>query len=325
MEYTHLAQDERYQIHCLLKAGHSHGEVAELLGRHSSTIGRELARNGGARGYCPELAQERSRQRARNCANGPRITAEAWGYTQAGLAEDWSPEEIAERLKIEGGPGISHETIYRRIYADKRSGGSLWRFLRCQKPHRKRYGHYDRRGRAQPLGAKSIDEERPAIVEKRTTFGHWEGDTMLDSQLQSALVTLVERKSRYTLVGKVKRKNSHLVTRSVNGLLRPFKALVETITVDNGKEFSAHQKISKALEAQCYFARPYAAWQRGTNENTNGLLRQYFPRKRLISTVRPKEIQRAVDRLNHRPRKCLGFRTPHEVFIEAFKGVALRG
>lgn len=323
MNYTHLTRDERYQIEGLRKAGLNGRRIACILQRDPSTIYRELARNGVAGSYCPRQADCLARERAKACANGPRVDPQLWHWAREALIEGWSPEEISGRLKIEN-HRLSHETIYRRVYAEKRNGGRLWRHLRCQKPHRKRYGRYDRRGRTRPVGATPI-ELRPAIVATRSTFGHWEGDTMLDSRMRSALVTLAERKSRYTLLAKVERKTASLVTRAVTRLLAPFKPLAKTLTVDNGKEFSDHQAISKALQIDCYFARPYASWQRGTIENTNGLLRQYFPRSRSISTIRTSEIQRAMDKLNHRPRKCLRFRTPHEVFTEALQAVALQG
>lgn len=318
MNYTHLTREERYQIHSLLKAGHSQSQVAQFLLRHPSTICREIARNSTNQRYCPRRAGELARERAQACANGPRIDDSSWEFALDALREGWSPEEVTGVLKLHKRPGISHETIYRRIYVDKGSGGSIWRHLRCRKARRKRYG--DRRGRQRPVGATPI-EMRPAIVETRSTFGHWEGDTMLDTQLRGALVTLVERKSRYTLAAKVAQKSSGLVKRAVNRLLAPFKPLVDTLTLDNGKEFSKHAE----LNVTCYFARPYASWQRGTVENTNGLLRQYFPRSRKLSSVRCKDVQFAMDKLNHRPRKCLGFRTPHEVFMQALASVALQG
>lgn len=318
MSYTHLTREERYQIHSLLKAGHSQGQIAQFLLRHPSTICREIARNSSHDGYCARHAQERAHDRAQACANGPRVHDLSWEFALEALGEGWSPEEVTGVLKLHKRPGISHETIYRRIYANKEAGGSVWRHLRCQKPRRKRYG--DRRGRQRPVGGTPI-EMRPAIVETRSTFGHWEGDTMLDTQLRGALVTLAERKSRYTLVAKVRRKTARLVRRAVNRLLAPFKPLVHTLTVDNGKEFSEHAE----LNVPCYFARPYASWQRGTIENTNGLLRQYFPRSRKLSNVRSNDVQIAMDKLNHRPRKCLGFRTPHEVFMQALASVALQG
>lgn len=322
MNYTHLAREERYQIATLLKAGHSQRQIAELLQRHPATISRELARSGCPPKYCPRRAQASAQSRRQRCANAPRIDAQCWEIAQARLQEGWSPSGIAGRLRCEG-RAISHETIYRRVYADKRHGGVLWRHLRCQKPHRKRYGRYDRRGRARPLGGVPI-EARPAVIETRATFGHWEGDTMLDSGMRSALVTLVERKSRYTLLARVERKTAALVGQAVIQLLRPFGALAQTLTVDNGKEFSGHADLAARLNLNCYFARPYAAWQRGSVENTNGLLRQYFPRNRPIASIPTREIRQAMDKLNHRPRKCLGYRTPHEVMTEALQTVALR-
>lgn len=328
MDYTHLTRDERYQIQALKKAGHDQRAIAELLQRHPSTISRELARNGTPlQGYRGDLAHSAAMRRAQGCANAPRISEGAWAYAQARLLEQWSPEEISGRLKGEGLPGASHETLYRRIYADKGRGGCLWRQLRqlrSQRSHRRRNGQYDRCGKVRPGPVPSI-EHRPAIVETRTTLGHWEGDTLIASNLYGALVSLVERKSRYTLLGKVKQRKAEIVASVITGLLRPFTLLAQTLTLDNGKEFYAHQRIVDALQIQCYFAKPHAPWQRGTNENTNGLIRQYFPRKRLIESIRPSEIQMVMDRLNHRPRKCLGFKTPHEVFMAAFQDVALQG
>jgi transposase, IS30 family len=324
MDYTHLTRDERYQIQALKKAGHAQRAIATLIQRHPSTISRELVRNSTpTQGYRGDLAHSVAMRRAQGCANAPQIAASAWDFAQARLLEQWSPEEISGHLRAQGLPGASHEILYRRIYADKRRGGCLWRQLRCQRPQRKRYGQYDRRGRTRPSPATSI-EHRPAIVETRTTLGHWEGDTMIDSHLYGALVSLVERKSRYTLLAKVKRRKADLVCAAITGLLEPFKLLAQTLTLDNGKEFYAHQRIVDALQIQCYFAKPYASWQRGTNENTNGLIRQYFPRKRRIKSIRQSEIQLVMDRLNHRPRKCLGFKTPHEVFMAAFQNVALQ-
>lgn len=317
MDYTHLTRDQRYQIQGLLSAGQTQVEIARIVGCHPSTICRELKRSGMAKGYCAEEAQLLALERAAACANGPRVDVLSWQMTEEGLCEGWSPEAVSGRLRLEGYPGISHATIYRRIHADRGRGGSLWRYLRCRKARRKRRG--DGRGRPRPVGARPI-EMRPAEVQTRSTFGHWEGDTMLDSWLHGALVTIVERKSRYTVAAKVKRKTARLVKQAIKRLLHPFAPLTSTLTVDNGKEFSDHENLG----IDCYFARPYASWQRGTVENTNGLLREYFPRSRRLSGVRPDQVRRAVDKLNHRPRKCLGFRTPHEVFMEALDAVALR-
>jgi len=321
MNYTHLTHHERYQIYILKRAGHNPSAIATLMNRHKSTISRELARNSGQRGYRPRQAQRLAVARMRATANARRIDPATWAFARARLAEQWSPEQISGFLKVQGLPGVSHETLYQRIYADKRAGGALWRHLRCQKLRRKRYGHHDRRGTIP--GRVSI-ESRPATVEARTRVGHWEGDTIIGANHCQALVSLVERKSRYTLLAKVEHKTAHLVGQAVTGLLRPFKPFVHSLTTDNGKEFADHQTISRKLDADFYFAHPYASWERGTNENTNGLVRQYFPKKRRFDTIQPEEVRLAMERLNHRPRKCLGFRTPHEVFMQSVRRVALQ-
>ena len=313
MNYTHLTQDERYQIAILLKAGHKQSDVARLMNRHPSTISRELARNRGQRGYRPKQAQEFSQARMRACENGPRISDETWAFAQAKLAELWSPEQISGYLKTCGQPGVSHETLYQRIYADRRAGGTLHRALRCQKARRKRYGGRDRRG---TIPNQVSIEQRPAIVNSRERFGDWEADLVIGAGHQQALVTLNERTSRYSLMAHVPAKTANAVTTAMLSLLTPFAACVHTLTTDNGKEFAQHERIARKLNADFFFAHPYASWERGANENMNGLIRQFFPKKLRFDSITRKDIAFAMHRLNHRPRKCLGFRTPHEVFNE---------
>ena len=311
MDYTHLTREERYQIEGLLKCGCKNAEIARVLGRDASTIYRERQRNSRpGQAYSAAAAQAMCARRAQACANAPRVDPESWQQVLRGLSEGWSPEEISGRIRLEGCPGISHMTIYRRVRAERELGGGTWRRLRCSKRPYMRRG--DGRGRARPLGGKPI-ELRPPIVDQRCTFGHWEGDTMLDTQLRSCLVTLIERKSRYLLAAKVASRSAVPVRRAINRLLAPYGPLAETLTLDNGKEFSDHANLA----VECYFARPYASWQRGSVENMNGLLRQYFPRSRKLTAVRQTHVQAAMDKLNHRPRKCLGYRTPHEVLMAA--------
>jgi IS30 family transposase len=227
------------------------------------------------------------------------------------IREDWSPEQISGRLLLEYGRTISHETIYRYIYSDRAAGGDLHRHLRCQKKHRKRYGCRDRRGRIP--NQRSIDE-RPCEVDNRSRLGDWEGDTVIGRRHQGALVTVVERKSLFTVIGAVPSKTSAAVTDAIVQGLRPHADKVLTLTCDNGREFAGHEEVAAALDVDVFFAHPYSSWERGTNENTNGLVRQYFPRNRNLREVTREEVESAAARLNNRPRKKLGYRTPREVF-----------
>lgn len=313
MNYTHLTQAERYQISILNKAGHDQNDIARVMNRHPATISRELRRNRGERGYRPKQADEISSARTRACENRTRISADTWAFVDARLSELWSPEQISGRLKQSSLPSVSHEAIYQRIYADQRRGGSLHRGLRCQKIRRKRYGRRERRG---TIPNQVSIEQRPAIVNSRKRFGDWEGDLVIGAGHQQALVTLNERKSRYALIAHVPFKTAKKVSDTVISVLKPFVACVLTLTTDNGKEFAEHERIARKLDADFFFAHPYASWERGANENMNGLIRQFFPKKMRFESITKQDIEFAMHRLNHRPRKCLGFKTPHEVFMK---------
>lgn len=316
MKYKHLSQIERYQIHSLMKAQHTITQIAELLGRHKSTISRELLRNAGFRGYRPKQACEMALKRSESSRNAS--TTAPWVKEQANvlLQLQWSPEQIAGKLPV------SHETLYQHVYADKRQGGKLWENLRCQKQKRKRYASgRDRRGQIpnrRPLS------ERPAHIEERKQIGHWECDTVIGANHKQAIVTVVERKSGYAVIAKVSNKTADLVGAAIISMLQPFEARVKTLTYDNGKEFCGHAKIDDALNSTGYFARAFASWERGSNENFNGLLRQYVPKKRAMNDITDEEIKMIENRLNNRPRKRLGFKTPAEVFHQSLSRVALR-
>jgi len=314
--YRQLTQEQRYQIYALKKTKHSLAEIATVIGVHKSSVSRELKRNRGQRGYRPQQAHELAVDRRQKA--GSRITVEVWTVVESLLRQDWSPEQISGRLKKEQGVRISHEWIYQYVLKDKQAGGNLYRHLRCQKQRRKRYGTYDRRGKLP--NCRSI-EERPAIVSTRKRLGDWEVDTLIGKQQKQALLTLTERKSRFTLLGKLSRRTAQTVRQQVCKLLLPVRDKVHTLTSDHGKEFADHAQIAESLQLKFYFAHPYAAWERGTNENTNGLLRQYFPKKSDLQFVSNKKIEKAMYRLNFRPRKCLAFRTPFEVFFQ--RSVAL--
>jgi IS30 family transposase len=314
MSYTQLTYEQRYQIKALLKMGHNQTQIASAIGVHRSTISRELKRNSGQRGYRPKQAHRfcmARRSKARR-----RITPEDWAAIEDKIRMDWSPEQIAERTNFQ----ISHEWIYQYIWANKRAGGELYKHLRCKKKYRRRSDGQDRRGKIR--NRVSIDE-RPAIVEERSRIGDWEGDTMTGKGRKRYLVTLTERKSRFTLFKKVNSKSAAEVREAVIELLEPFQEKVKTITFDNGKEFAEHERIAQELEADIYFAHPYASYERGTNENTNGLIRQYFPKSSDLSEADPGKTSWAENRLNNRPRKCIGFQTPKEVFFKK-SYVALR-
>ncbi|MCK5826369.1 MAG: IS30 family transposase [Desulfuromusa sp.] len=309
--YTQLTREQRYQIYALKKAGHSQPQIAELLGVHKSTINRELKRNCGQRGYRPKQAHQLAEQRnqSKHCQ---RIKTETWDLIESRLCLDWSPEQIAGWLRRTERPTVSHERIYQYILTDKKAGGVLYQHLRCQKQRKKRYGARDRRG--QLPGRQSI-EDRPAIVDQRSRRGDWELDTIIGKGHKQAIVSLTDRTARLALFAKVEQKTAEQVSTTIIQLLSPHADKVLTLTSDNGKEFARHEEMSKALEAEFYFAHPYSSWERGTNENMNGLIRQYFPKHCDFRTVTDEDIQIAMERLNNRPRKCLGYRTPNEVFF----------
>ena len=310
--YTQLTREQRYQIYALLKTGQKQTDMAMVLGVPKATISRALRRNRGCRGYRPHQAHRLAQARQAHNRR-PRLTPTAWQQVETLVRQSWSPEQIRGRLKREHGVAISHEWIYQYIYRDKRAEGTLYRSLRCQKARRKRYGTYSRRGR---IANQVSIEQRPAVVNTRQRIGDWEGDTIIGKGHCGAFVTLVERKSKYTVAHVVPQKTATAVRAAVVQGLGPHKARVHTITYDNGREFSDHAGMAHDLQATIYFAHPYASWERGVNENTNGLIRQFFPKSRNLTSVSEEELAIVIESLNHRPRKTLGFRTPHEVFFD---------
>lgn len=312
MNYTQLTREQRYQIYALMKAGHNQTRIAILVGCHKSTISRELRRNCGQKGYRPYQANELAFDRQCD-AYRARIAGQTWQQIERLLRQDWSPEQIAGRLKLERQPTVSHECIYLYVYADKRRGGTLHRHLRSQKKQRKRYSGYVRRGQ---IPNRISIEQRPQIVVSKRRFGDWEADTIIGARHQGGILSVVERKSKLTRLHKLETKGAGEMKDTSIALLRPLIDRVHTITVDNGKEFCQHELITAALQAPIYFAHPYASWERGLNENTNGLVRQYFPKKHDFARITNAEVQRVAELLNNRPRKTLGYRTPNEVFFK---------
>ena len=317
--YTQLTREERYQISALKTAGQSKTQIAKILGRHKATIGREMARNCGLRGYRPRQADSLAINRRQEKITR-RISSETWTRVEELLREHWSPEQVSRWLRQEESLQVSPEWIYQYVLHDKRTGGDLYRYLRCQKQRKKRYGVPDRRG--QLKGRVSIDE-RPEVVNERSRIGDWEADTVIGKQGGAVLVTLVERKTRWSMIGKASDRTAKKVRAVIIKRLLPMTSHVKTLTYDNGKEFALHQEIDKELQSNGYFAHPYHSWERGLNENTNGLIRQFFPKGKDLSEVTDEEIQRVMDKLNNRPRKCLGFKTPNQVFFGINPPVAL--
>lgn len=328
MDYTHLTEEERYHIDDLKREGFTQKGIAESLKRSASTVSRELSRNKGERGYRPRQAQIKATERLseRGSSNVKRASEAGWNFAKKQLqTEQWSPEQISGRLKLDGLESISHETIYQRILAEKEFGGVLYTHLRCKKKRKKRYGSA-RTARGAIPNRVGI-EERPAIVDQRTRVGDWEGDTIIGSHDGGAVITsMVERKSRYTFLSKAKDKTTAAVMKSITDQMLSIAELVLTVTFDNGKEFSQHSILSRQLKASVFFAHPYHSWERGLNENTNGLVRQYFPKRVPFDNISEDDLQKVENKLNSRPRKCLGYRTPFEVFNKSCerRGVALR-
>ncbi len=315
MLYHQVTVAERYTLGLLRQRGLSPAAIARVLRRHRSTIGRELRRNRAHSDgtYRPQLADWYARGRRARSRRNRRFSTVEWTRIQALVREDWSPEQVAGRLRLEGKLCISHETIYRYIWADKRAGGTLYQHLRgARKQRRKRYGRYDSRGR---LAGKRMITERPASVATRHALGHWEGDTMLGaSQAGPCVLSLVERKTGYLLLGQLDHHTSAAVNPRAQQLIAAQPHPVRTITVDNGTEFHDYARLERATATRFYFATPHHAWERGTNENTNGLVRQYLPKRQSMAHLTQHDCNRIAAKLNRRPRKRLGYHTPEECY-----------
>jgi IS30 family transposase len=314
MSYRQLTQEQRYQIGAFLRIGMKRSEIAKEIKVHRSTVWREIRRNSTPYRYNPSRAIRLARERHER-KRKKRIDHETWARVELLLSREWSPEQISERLKLEGLRSVSHETIYLRVYRNKMEGGDLHIHLRRRHTYRKRIHKYSKRvgwDTRRPIS------ERPAIVETRSRLGDWEIDTIIGREKKGGILSLVERRSRFCLLQRVPTKSADTVADAVCGKLLPHKDKVLTITADNGIEFMRHQKIALNLNADFFFADPYSSWQRGTVENTNGLVRQYFPKKTAFTTLAESDITRVNDRLNNRPRRSLDFRTPAEVFYNRF-------
>ena len=304
--YKHLSREERYQIHSLLKAKQTITAIAQSLGRSRSTNSRELSRGRGRRGYSAEQACAKASERAQRSRNARHLDFNVWSDVDFYVGIQWSPEQIAGKV------AVSHESVYLHVNANKAAGGDLHKKLHSQKPRRKR--HLCGRDRRGQIPNRRPISERPSHIEDRKQVGHWEGDTVIGAAHKQAIVTLVVRKSGFSVLAKVSNKSADLLGRAIEAKLKPLNSRVKTLTVDNGKEFADHQAIDQALGIQTYFVDPYCSLQRGSDENFNGLLRQYIPKKRGIETVTDEESTMIENRMNHQPRKRLRFKKPYDVF-----------
>jgi len=313
MNYKQLTENERYQIYVMKQAGHKQKIIATLLLRSPSTISRELNRNKGLRGYRPGQAQRLADSRRLEARKAYKLTHEVKDWINTLIRQELSPQQVVDYLQRHKNLSLHHETVYQLVYEDKAEGGDLYNHLRiASKPYRKRYGHYDRRGKIK----NRVDiDERPTIVDNRSRIGDWEGDTVIGKGRKGALLTMVERKTLYTIIKRLTGKHAGLLANAaVEGMMH-IKSKVKTITFDNGLEFAHHAEIGKGLNADIYFAHPYASWERGTNENTNGLIRQYFPKDTDFNQVTDEQIKHVMDRLKNRPRKTRGCKSPNELFM----------
>lgn len=317
--YHHLTNEQRCQIEALKRNRMSNAAIARQLGMDRATVGREIARNRARGGYRGKSARVKAAARRANASAMPRkMTAALLAMIEAKLAqEQWSPDQISGWLAKEGKGDISPETIYRHVWRDKKKGGTLHTHLRHGgKKYNKRKGKHTWRGIIP--GRIDIDE-RPAIVNEKSRIGDWEGDTIQGASHQSALLSHVERVSKFTRLHKLHAATAPATTAATVQDLRTDKEKVLTITYDNGKEFAAHARIACLLNASVFFAKPYHAWERGLNEHTNGLVRQYFPKGTDFATVSDEEVALVEKKLNNRPRKVLAYATPCEVFKPAVK------
>ncbi len=324
--YKQLSLEERDRITEMKSLGHTVTEIAETIGRSKSTLSRELRRNStpAYKVYLSHRAHERAVTRKQEAGSRPRLKNEqVVTYVREKLEQGLSPELIAGRIGLEhSGLGISHEAIYQYIYHPKTEGRAelIGHLVRG---HRKRKSKgIGRKERKTKIPNRIPIEQRPLSVEKRSRFGHWEGDSLVSRKSLAVLNSLIERKSRLLFLTRLKRKSAELTKDAVIWRLQDLpEQAIRTLTLDNGSENSQHEMITEAIGMQCYFARPYASWQRGTNESVNGLVRRYFPKGTDFSKITDDQVAKVESLINNRPRKCLGYKTPLEV-ASAFVALA---
>jgi len=317
--YTHISVEQRIKIEALLKAGHKASFIAKQLGIHRSSIYRELKRNQTKTGkYNAVFAQELSEEQKERFSHNRSFTFSMEKFIIEKLSkEQWSPEQIWGYCKENNIDMVSHESIYKFVYQDKDKGGLLYKNLRvASKKYRKRYGAG--KGKRCIIKDKVSIDERPECINNKQRVGDWEIDTIVGKDNKGAIVTIAERATAFVLIAKLNGKNAQELAEAVVKLMIPFKELVLSITSDNGTEFAMHKYISKRLDALFYFAHPYSSWERGLNEYTNRLIRQYIPKKTDFKNINNLNINKITMKLNRRPRKNLNYNTPGKVFLTKF-------
>jgi len=319
MSYKHLTQEQRYHIQAYKSAGYANKDIAKEIGVHPSTISREIKRNKGEIFgiYFAFEAHEKYKKRVQEQSSKAnlKLTPNNIALIKKYLIQDYSPEQISATLKLKHNVAISYVTIYSFIYENKLNGGVLYKHLRQKTKRRAKYGKAQKRRIPDRISI----ENRPPIVDEKTRVGDFEADTIIGKGKKGAIVTIVDRKSMYVKLSLPVSKRANIVASEMIRLLGRFKGKVYTITTDNGLEFAHHKVVSKKLKCDYYFCHPYSSWERGLNENINGLIRQYIPKGSSFENLSAKDIKRIENRLNHRPRKSLGWRTPYEVFYEKIK------
>jgi transposase, IS30 family len=323
MRYCQLTEGERYTISGLLRAGLSNRAIAHQMGRHPTTVGRERRRNATTHdgAYRAEKAQQYAVARRRRCRRGSHYSERQWAFVDSLVRRRWSPQQISRRLGQRGQLRISTETIYRRLRRDKAASGTVWKHLRVMsKRGRKRRNSPNTRGRL--LGKKHISQ-RPEQAQARHEIGHWEGDTVMGSDQRHCVLTMVERATGYVQIKKLSARTKEQATAAMKRAIADMRRWFKTITLDNGTEFHGYEEVERKSKVQIYFATPYHSWERGTNENTNGLIRQYIPKGTDLKTLTQAECNWIANELNTRPRKRLNYQTPAEVLSQSGQGVAL--
>ncbi len=324
--YNHISNYKRIELATLHRNGYSISNISKQLKLHRSTVYRELKRNSRPRGsYEAYYANNLSEIRKERFAKNRKFTSQMIILIKEKLEkQQWSPEQINGYCIQNNIPMVSHERIYQYIYQDKENGGKLFEHLRTgKKKYKKRYGKH--KNRKIIIKNKVSIDERPEIINNKERYGDWEIDTIIGKNHKGAIVTVVERKSSFILIRKLKGKNAEELAKQTIRLMVPYKELVHSITSDNGTEFANHEYIAQKLNAQFYFAHPYSSWERGLSEYSNKLIRQYVPKKSSFNEFSIDYLNHVNIKLNNRPRKILNFDSPLNVFFRELKSVALGG